>query len=187
MKDCPHSARERTYSGDECPVCLAADRDKLQEEVERLKRGLYEIQSTSVSSRMKDYQALPEKAAALLAGEESSMAERLLQEHVEAHKKTAKKLEDAELQLSEAREAIEKVAPLVGHIQKGKTHAFPKFPATDPDCPQCQPSYPDHSASCTCKTNDGGPLCPAHPITVIVNGRIGWVGDDCSYEDAFRI
>ncbi len=30
--NCPHTIRERTYSGDECPACLAADRDKLRTE-----------------------------------------------------------------------------------------------------------------------------------------------------------
>ncbi len=38
--NCPHSVRERTYSGDECPVCLAADRDKLQAEVESYQREM---------------------------------------------------------------------------------------------------------------------------------------------------
>ncbi len=48
------------------------------------------------------------------------------------------KVKVAELQLREAREVIGKVAPVVGHIQKGKTHAFPGFPAVDLECPQCQ-------------------------------------------------
>ncbi len=97
----------RIHHRDLCPRCAREAHEKLRSEVERLKRGLFEIESTELSSDPSDYQALPDKARALLAGEESSNAERLIQDHVVAHKKTAKKLKVAEQQIGELKKVLE--------------------------------------------------------------------------------